>query len=264
VSVSSDGKLAFVSNYGSRSAGHSVSLIDVVAQKEIHRVDLGILGRPHGVCFLNGKFYFTAELNKLIGRYDPAERKVDWLMGTGQIGTHMVMFNDAGTIAFTANIGSNSISVFEAANWNQTVIPVGKGPEGFDISPDGKEVWVAHSGDGGVSIIDVASRKVAQTFDVKTKRSNRLKFTPDGKTVLISDMGAGDVVVLDVASRTVKKRIHAGSTVEGILMEPAGSRAYVAVTGDNKIKILDLKTLEFTGDLSTGPGPDGMAWAVRK
>ena len=122
-------------------------------------------------------------------------------MGTGQNGTHMVLVSrDANTI-FTANIGSDSISVIDRTagplGWNETVIPVGKGPEGIDLSPDGKEIWTAHSRDGGVSIIDVATRKVIQTIYVQTKRSNRLKFTPNGKRVLISDLEGGDLVVLD-------------------------------------------------------------------
>jgi len=44
---------------------------------------------------------------------------------------------------------------------------------------------------------------------------------------------------------------------------PDGSRAYVAVNGDNHVAIVDLKALEETGRISTGNGPDGMAWAVR-
>jgi len=40
-------------------------------------------------------------------------------------------------------------------------------------------------------------------------------------------------------------------------------RAYVAVAGDKTVAVLDLKTLEVTARISTGNGPDGMAWAVR-
>src|SRR6266576_5856899 len=71
VTVSSDGKLAFVGNYGSGpNPGHTISVIDLVTQKELHRVDLGPLRRPHGIAYADGKVYFTAEVNKLIGRYD--------------------------------------------------------------------------------------------------------------------------------------------------------------------------------------------------
>ena len=266
VAVSSDGKLAFVGNYGRQTPGSTLSVIDLVAQKELRRVDLGPLRRPHGVAFADGKAYFTAEANRLIGRYDPGSNQIDWLFGTGQAGTHMVVpTKDTNTI-FTANIGSDSISMIEragAAGWNATVIGVGKGPEAIDLSPDGKEVWTAHSRDGGVSIIDVASKRVTQTLNVQTKRSNRLKFTPDARLVLISDLDAGELVALDRATRKEIKRIKLGRTPEGILI-PDASRAYVAVAGDNYVATIDLKTLEPSGRISTGTGPDGMAWAVRR
>lgn len=266
--VSSDGKLAFTSNYGAQKPGNSISVIDLANQKELRRVDLGPLGRPHGLFFADGKLYFTSEASKNIGRYDPIENKIDWLLGTGQNGTHMVLIsNDRNTI-FTANIGSDTISLIERASgangWNQTVIPVGKGPEAMDLSPDGKEFWAAHSRDGAVSVIDVGSKKVVQTIAVNTKRSNRLKFTPDGKTVLISDLGGGELVVVDAAARKEIKRIAVGKNPEGILIVPDGSRAYVAISGDKNLAIMDLKTLQVTDRIPTGGSPDGMAWAERK
>lgn len=265
VAVSADGKLAFTSNYGTgEEPGHTLSVIDLDAKKEQRRVELGPIRRPHGVYFAGGSLYFTAEANKLIGRYNPAIEEVDWLLGTGQNTTHMISLSKDLATIFTANIGSNTVSIIErvkrGGDWIQTVVPVGEGPEGYDVSPDGKELWVAHSRDGHVSIIDVASRKVVRTFDARTKRSNRLKFTPDGKTVLISDLSAGDLVVLDAASRAETKRIHLGRDVEGILVTPDGSTAYVAVAGDDFVAILDLKTLAVTGRIQTGAGPDGMAW----
>jgi YVTN family beta-propeller protein len=265
--ASTDGKLAFVSNYGTAQApGNSLTVIDLAAQREIHRVDLGPLRRPHGLFFAGGKLYFTCEMNKAIGRYDPAANQVDWILGTGQGTTHMVMLTPDLNTIFTANIGSDSISVFERAgqtDWKQTVVPVGQGPEGFDLSPDGKEIWAAHSRDGGVSVIDVATKRVTHTFSVQTKRSNRLKFTPDGRLVLITDLDAGDLLVLERATRKELKRMPMGRQPAGILMEPGGARAYVAVTGDNNVAVIDLKKLELTARIETGTGPDGMAWAAR-
>jgi YVTN family beta-propeller protein len=265
VAASTDGKLAFVGNYGSKTPGSTISVIDIVGQKEIRRIDLGSLRRPHGMFFADGKVYFTAEVNKIIGRYDPSANLLDWLLGTGQNTTHMVMINKNLSRLYTANIGSDSISIFERvgdAGWNQTVVPVGKGPEGFDVSPDGAQIWAAHSRDGGISIIDIASKKVIRTLQVGTKRSNRLKFTPDGKLVLISDLDGGELVVLDASSKREVKRMKLGRSPEGILITPDGSRAYVAVNGDNWVAVLDLKTLDVTGRISTN-SPDGMAWTGR-
>jgi YVTN family beta-propeller protein len=265
--VSTDAMLAFASNYGAESPGNTISVVDLSTQQERRRVDLAPLLRPHGLSFAGGKLYFTAETNRLVGRYDPAADKVDWLLGTGQSATHMVLVTADGAKMFTANIGSDSITIVErgerANAWNETVVPVGKGPEGLDLSPDGRELWTAHSQDGAVSIIDVESKKVAQTLSLGTKRSNRLKFTPDGRLVLVTDLDAGELVVVDAKARKETKRVHLGKSPEGILMVPDGSRAYVAVTGDDFVASFDLKRLEVTGRVEPGRGPDGMAWAQR-
>ena len=263
VVVSADGKTAFVANYGTGQApGSTLSVIDLINQREIRKFDLSPLSRPHGLAMAGGKVYFTAEANRIVGRYDPSANKIDWLAGTGQATTHMVVAGPQPDQLFTSNIGGDSISVIERGV--VTTIPVGKGPEALDVSPDGKELWTAHSRDGGVSIIDVAGKKVIATLALGTKRSNRLKFTPDGKRVLITDLDAGELLILDAATRKEVKRINVGKTPEGILMAKDGSRAYVCVAGDDKIAILDLKTLQVTGHIATGKGPDGMAWADRR
>ncbi len=262
--VATDGKLAYVSNYGGGNAGgKTLSVIDIAARREVHRVDLTPLSRPHGLWVVAGKCYFTAEGNKAIGRYDPASNQVDMILGTGQNNTHMVLALPDESRIFTSNIGGDSITIIERAgvsNWNETVVPVGKGPEGFDISPDGREIWAANSRDGSVSVIDLAAKRVVATFGVETKRSNRLKFSPDGRLVLISDLEAGDLLVLEHATRKELKRMKLGRQPAGILITPDSARAYVAVTGDDNVAVIDLKTLELVDRLKTGTGPDGMAW----
>jgi len=267
--ASDDAQFAYISNYASEKGQlKTLSVVDLTSQKAMTPVDLGALRAPHGLAFADGKVYFTAEANKVIGRYDPASNQVDWVLGTGQDVTHMVVLSKDGKTLFTSNIGSDTICMIEPgggrSGWKVTPIPVGKGPEGFDLSPDGKEVWAANSGDGTVSVIDVASKKVTATLDFKTKHTNRLKFTPDGKLVLISDDGGGELVVVDVATRKERKRLKVGQGPEGTLVQPDGAKAYVALSRDNAVAVIDLKTLEMTGKIATGNGPDGLAWAQRK
>jgi YVTN family beta-propeller protein len=265
VAASDDGKLAFVTNYGAKTPGNSLSVIDLVAQKEIHRVDLGALGRPHGVLFADGKVYLTAELNKLIARYDPDTNKVDWLLGIGQNRTHMLVRTKYLNEIFTSNVDSGTVTAIEKSSdpsgWKETDIAVGKGPEGIDISPDDKEVWAANSGDGTVSVIDTAASKVTHTFNVHTKHSNRLKFTNDGKLALISDPATNELIIVDAATRKIVKQLEVGGGPGGILIAPGDERAYVALAGDNAVAVIDLHKLEITERIPTGPGPDGMAWA---
>ena len=283
VAVSTDGKLAFAGNRTPQ--GDSISVIDLAAQQEIRRFDIGKGNRPHTMFFIGGKLYFTSTGYKLIGCYDPASNEMDWLVGSGQADHEMFVPNKDASVLFTANSDSDSVTVFERTldkhhqpNWKFTVVPVGKGPHGIDISPDGKEVWTADERDEGVWVIDVATKTVKHSFNIRTKQANRLKITPDGKRVLVVDRngsddpdftgGPGELVVLDATARRVIKRIPVGKLPTGLLIEPSGERAYVSVSGDVKVAIVDLKKLEITDFITTSANPkawpEGMAWVETK
>jgi len=269
VAVTPDGLTAFVA-----SPSEGISVIDVRAMKELRRVNTGALSAPHDVLLAGGKLYFTAEGYKTIGRYDPAANAVEWMLGIGQDGTHMMVLGKDQQTMWVPNRGSNSISVIDGVaggppKFKTTAIPVpGKTPEGLDLSPDGRELWTATRGDGSVSIIDTTSRRVTQSFSLKLTDANRLKFTPDGK-VLILDGGTGTLIVLDAASRKEIKRLKVapGDTGDGgVFVMPDGSRAYLGLRDDHSVVVIDLKTLEIQSRFAMGPdsGPGCINWAALK
>lgn len=265
VIVSADGRIAYVANYGTQQVlGNSISIIDLAARKEIKRVELGALFRPHGIVEAGGKIYFTVEVNRAIARYDPASERVDWIMGTGQTATHMLVITPDGRRAYTANIGSDTVTAIELnaqpGPKQITHISVGKQPEAIDVSPDGRELWVGQNGDGSISIIDTATNKVKETVKVG-EVPIRVKFTPDGKRVVVSDAKAGQMIVLDAQTRKELKRITVGGVPVGILITPDGTRAFVAAMQANKVLVVDLEKLELSTTIEPGNGPDGMAWA---
>jgi len=104
---------------------------------------------------------------------------------------------------------------------------------------------------------------VTDTILIPVRGANRLKFTPDGKRVLISGLAGSatnNLLVLDALSRKEVKGFDLGGGASGIVIVPDGSRAYVAVSGKDKVAVLDLKNLEISGNISTGKQPDGLAW----
>ncbi|HLA94841.1 MAG TPA: YncE family protein, partial [Pyrinomonadaceae bacterium] len=205
VVLSADGKTAFVANYGAQTPGSSLSIIDVATAKEIRRVDLLPLLRPHGLQMIDGKLYFTAEVNRIIARYDPAANKVDWMMGSGQNATHMIAGSLDQKKFYTANIGSDSITAFEFQNVppapsKVTHIPVGKQPEAIDLSPDGKEVWTGLNVDGMVEVIDTAAYKSKEKINIGG-RPYRVKFTPDGKFVVCTMIASKELLIIDAVTK---------------------------------------------------------------
>jgi DNA-binding beta-propeller fold protein YncE len=208
---------------------------------------------PHGLTFVGGKVWFTAEGAKAVARFDPASSAVDWILGTGQNRTHMLYVTADGKRVYATNVNSATVSILEQvtlppmgpppgqsgprpaggaapagppppgaggsrSDWNETVIFVGKGDEGFDVSPNGRELWTANAQDGTLSIIDIPAKRVVATLDANVRGANRLKFTPDGRLVLISSLGNGDLVIYDATSRRLSKRVPIGHGAAGIVV----------------------------------------------
>jgi len=271
-----DGKLAYISNYGGPGGAYNtISVVDLREQKALAPIDLGVLRGAHGLAFVGGKLWFTAETNKVIGSYDPNTKRVDWVLGTGQNRTHMIVVSEDLKRIITSNVSSATISVIDKISrqgpngahqddWDETVVPVGRGAEGFDISPDGKQIWSANAQDGTISVLDAAEKKVIDTLNANVRSANRLKFTPDGALVLVSTLGGPDLVILDAKTRREVKRLRIGRGAAGIQMQPDGARAYVACTPDNSVAVIDLKSLEVAGRIEAGKQPDGLAWVVRR
>ena len=168
----------------------------MVGQKALTEIDTGALNGPHGLAFVGGKVWFTAEGAKAIASYDPRFAKIDWIMGAGQNRTHMIYVTPDEKQIYTTNVSSATVSILEKVilppvgpppgmrppqgsqppqsppggtqprtDWNETVIPVGKGDEGFDVSPDGRELWTANAQEGTLSVVDLTTRTVTAASD---------------------------------------------------------------------------------------------------
>jgi YVTN family beta-propeller protein len=295
VIASADGRTAWVTNYDNGSA-HTITVIDLPGQRVIKTIDLGPAWGPHGLFVSGGRTYFTAERAKIIGRIDPATEAVDWVLGTGQVGTHMLWVSRDGKKIVTVNVGSGTLSLLtervvkpdsfppqmlskhggtttrgkagpQAPDWDEAVVKVGTKPEGFDVLADEAgnpvTVWVANAGEGTISVVDFATHTVTKTIEAGVPTANRLRFTPDGRTALISMEKRGDVAVVDVAAGTVKQWIAVGTGAAGVLIQPDGTRAYVSCSPDNWVTVIDLKTMTVVGKIQPGTEPDGLAWAVQ-
>jgi len=258
-------KTAVVANYGAQTPGSSFSVIDLETRKELRRVDLMPLLRPHGLQEVGGKIYFTSETNRLIGRYDPATNRVDWLMGTGQNATHMIVVTPDQKKIYTANIASDTVTAFEAQPnpnnpWKMTHIPVGKQPEAIDVSPDGREVWTGLNAEGAIDVIDTATNKSSGKIDLGG-RPYRVKFSPDGKLVYATMIATKDIIVIDSATKKEMRRIKLESVPLGIVFSKDGKTAFVSAVQSDFVLRIDLEKGEVTGRVVSGQAPDGVAVA---
>lgn len=272
--VCTAGAFAYVGIYGvAGKPGSDLAIFDPAAGKEVKRVSIHPLRSPHGLIAVNGKIYFTSEQTRSVGRVDIASGKLDWMMGTGQLGTHMIVATPDGRKLYTPNTFDNTVSAIEVEEIRRpdgsrptplpgvprlTQIKVGVQPEGIAITPDGREVWAGHNQDGAISIIDTATETVKQTIPA-SKMAFRLAFTSDGKTCVVAGATGGEVVLIDAASRQVRARIAMPDALpQGILISPGDQWLFVSI-GSALLRI-DLAKQTIAGQCAPGAGVDGLAW----
>ncbi|MFT5422931.1 MAG: YVTN family beta-propeller protein [Phycisphaerales bacterium] len=278
--VSPDGKTAVVCDYGERTPGSTLTVIDLPSMTVSKTIDLGQPCRPHGIQFEpDGEhLVVTAEVLSEVLRVNVLSGEVVGRAPTRQRASHMVVLSPSGERGYVANIAPGTVSVVDVARGDLVkVIETGAGAEGIDISPDGREVWVTNRAADTVSVIDTQTLEVVKQIECGAFPI-RVKFTPDGTRVLVSCAESGEVVVFDAKTRETVARIamadepgqgqedgdapDQGPVPIGILIPADGGHAYIANTNVDRVTVVDLETLKVTGRLAAGKTPDGMAWSV--
>jgi YVTN family beta-propeller protein len=224
----------------------------------------------------------TAEQSQAVLVVDVAAGRVERAIATGQRGTHMLALAPDGRRAWTANIGSGSVTSLDLARLDTVrTRATGAGPEAIDVSPDGREVWAADRDQDRVTVLDAAT--LDSVASLPTGRfPNRLKFTPDGRAVLVSNAAAGTLTVYDARARRVAATLDLGPGPErapdrmnpsgrsamplGIQLAPDGRRAWVALNAAGALAEVALEpgrpgAARVVRRLAAGAGPDGMAYA---
>jgi len=259
--VSPDGKTLYVSNYGAAAPGDTLTEIDLPAGTVRRTVNLGANRRPHGLAVgPDGSIWVTTEESRSVLRLSPKELKVEKVYQTAQDGTHMIVLSPDGKRAFTANIGSGTVTAIDTATGATQSAVTGKGAEGIDITPDGKEVWVAHRDESDVAILDAVTLKILARLKTGA-RPIRVKVTPDGKRVLVTCSQSNELRIFDRTTRLEAGNIRLDGAPIGILIAPGGKLAFIANTQADQVSIVDLERLELLGSFYAGREPDGMVWA---
>jgi YVTN family beta-propeller protein len=124
-------------------------------------------------------------------------------------------------------------------------------PERLAVSPDGKTLLVALGLADNAAVIDTKTGAVR--YVPTGSHPFGAAILPDGNTGLITNRGPGTVSVINLDSATKVKDIQAGphlSHPEAITLDRRSHRAYVPLTNDDAVAIIDTKKLELDRRLS--------------
>ncbi len=280
ISVSPDGRLAAVSNYGTAERpGSTLSILDLEQARELRRIDLAPHSRPHGVdWYAANRLAVTAEGTGSLLVVDPLGGEVVDAITTGQDISHMVVVTADGSRAFVANIGSGTTTAIDLSTGERLAqLPTGKGSEGLAVTPDGRELWVGARSDGHLAVVDIERLAVIERLPLPGVPI-RIRISPDGRRVLVSCAGASEIVAFDTASHelTGRRRIELpqapgadqrpfarlapGSALPvGLALSADGRRVFAAATMADRIVELDTASLQIQRVIEVDGEPDGMA-----
>lgn len=280
VSVSPDGRLAAVGNYGTRERpGSTLSIVDLAQPRETLRIDLAPHTRPHGVAwYASDRIAVTTEGSRHLLLVDPGAGRVVAAIETAQEVSHMVAVSGDGRRAYVTNIGSGTTTALDLDVGRKLGdVATGAGSEALALTPDGRELWVAARADGQVAIVDTATLQVVERLPLPGIPI-RIAVTPDGRTALVTCAGSGELVAYDVATRRELRRqrvdvplapgaeqrpfarLAPGSVLPvGLLVARDGRTAYVAATMGDRVARYEVATLAPLGVFDVGGEPDGLA-----
>ena len=148
---------------------------------------------------------------------------------------------------------ADGIGVFDVqSNTLVKVIPAGSDPEEFDLSKDGKLIYVSNEDVGGTSIVDLAAGKVLETLKVGEEPEG-VATSPDGKFVYVTSEDQGAISVIDTAASKVIRTFKVGLRPRHAAFFPDMSKAYITRENDGMLTIADVAQHKKVGEIEIGP-----------
>lgn len=276
IAVADNGRFALVSNYGRETSGNTLSVLDLVGGKPTRRIDLGEHGAPHGLRLLPGDRHalVTTEASASLLMVDIASGKVERVIDVGDGTGHMLALSPDTKSAYVTKINAGTISRIDLVSGLKTrERAAGRGAEGVAVSPDGREVWVSNREEGTVTVHDPATLAVRRRMTSKGFPI-RVTFTSDGRHALVVNAGAANVAVFDTRTKLRVATVElAEAGVEynrtmlgraalpiGVVVDPARSRAYVAISGGDRVAVIDTRSWNVVDRWPAGREPDALGF----
>jgi PQQ-dependent catabolism-associated beta-propeller protein len=119
------------------------------------------------------------------------------------------------------------------------VLPGGSDPEQFDISSDGKRLYISNEDAGSASIVDVQKGTIDTTVKVGAEPEG-VRISPDGKIVYVTAESDTSIRVLDAATGAVKARIKVDRRPRDVAFTPDGKRAYATAEVGGTVSVIDV------------------------
>ena len=221
-SKSPDPKLVYVSS----EASGEVAVVDPDSAQVVTRVAVG--KRPRGLkVSRDGKLLFVALSGSPRGGPNVAESKLP-----------------------PADRSADGIGVVDLVTQKLVrTLSSGQDPESFDLSLDGKTLFVSNEETAELSVLDVAAGKVTRRVPVG-KEPEGVTLRPDGKVVYVTSEEDSQVSAIDTTTFAVVGTIKTGLRPRGIVVTKDGAIGFISNELSGTLTVFDAAKEEAIGTIT--------------
>jgi len=163
---------------------------------------------------------------------------------------------------FASVAGKHEVAVLDTEAMKIVArIPAGEFPDGLAYSPETGKIFVSDERGRKETVIDARTNRHLSTIDMGGEVGNT-QYDAGSHQILANVQSRNQVVAIDPQTEKIVGRhaLAGGESPHGLLIVAPKRLAFVACEGDSKLLVVDLETFQVKQVLSTGDGPDVLAF----
>ncbi len=162
---------------------------------------------------------------------------------------------------FVTNEVGDTVTVIDAlSNLVTATLNIGKRPRGIGIAPDGREIYVAVSGDNVIAVIDPESLKILRTFP-SGEDPETFAVHPNGNLYISNEENA-KASVFNPKTGALIAEIKVGIEPEGVAISPDGTRAIVTSESTNMLHVIAIPEHKIVANILVGARPRAASFSA--
>jgi YVTN family beta-propeller protein len=209
---------------------------DAQSMKIVNKVPVACEGVNHADFSIDGRYMIaTCEFSNELIKVDVAQQKVlAHLKLTPKGMPQDCRVAPDGKVFYVANMEADGVHLIDGDAFKQIgFVKTGKGAHGLYFTRDSKYMYVTNRGEGSISLIDLATRKVATRWTIPGGGSPDMGgVSADGKSLWLSGRYNSEVYVFDTSNGSLKARIKVGEGPHGLCVYPQPGRYSLGHTGN--------------------------------
>ena len=133
------------------------------------------------------------------------------------------------------DLAADGIAVIDTATLKLSrLLKSGSDPEQFDLSHDGKLLYIANEDTGTLTVANIATGGVDKSVPVG-KEPEGVRVTPDGHWIVVTSEEGNSIYLVDPKTYTVARSVSVGKRPRDVAFTPDGKTAYISGEFDSSV-----------------------------